>query len=78
VPCTGFSRKTVYLLSTQGGNAYVEIDPVGQNQWNEFYGEKVAANKFWKYTTNEGFDRIRLKFAPIKNAKTSAWLILEK
>lgn len=78
VPCMGFSRKTIYLISSQGGSACLQIDPVGQNEWNDLCEEEVAADKLWKYTTSEGFDRIRLKFSPIKNAHTSAWLIVQK
>ncbi|MEM1507925.1 MAG: hypothetical protein QW262_06725, partial [Candidatus Bathyarchaeia archaeon] len=78
IPCAGFKNKTVYLVSTRQGEAHIQIDPAGLNQWNTIYEDKVMANKVWRYKTDEGFDRIRLKFAPVENAIVSAWLILEK
>ncbi|MEM2850143.1 MAG: hypothetical protein QXI36_07720, partial [Candidatus Bathyarchaeia archaeon] len=78
VPCTGFRNKTVYLVSAYDGYVYVQVDPVGLNRWITIDEGKVAANRVWRYKTDEGFDRVRVKFTPIENAAVSAWLVLEK
>ncbi len=78
VPCMGFSEKSFYLLSTQGGTAYVEVDPSGLNQWGVLCEDNVVGNKMWKHKTDYGFDRARLKFIPTGKAEVSAWLVLGK
>ena len=78
VPCMGFARRSMYLLSDKGGTVHVEIDPGGLDEWNVLYEDKVIDNRFWAYSTSNSFDRVRLRFQPTKRAQASAWLALEK
>ena len=78
VPCMGFARKSLYLLSHKGGTVHVEIDPAGLDQWHVLHEGKAGENILWAYSTSEGFHRIRLRFLPIKRARASAWLVLGK
>jgi predicted GH43/DUF377 family glycosyl hydrolase len=76
VPCMGFARRSLYLLSHKGGTVNVEIDPAGLDQWHVLHEGKASENVLWTHSTSEGFDRIRLRFLPIKRARASAWLVL--
>lgn len=78
IPCTGFGRKSFYIVSTMGGRIIVEIDPAGLSQWFVLCEDKVLGSKVWEYTTSHGFERVRLRFMPSGEAKISAWLVLEK
>lgn len=78
VPCTGFTRKSFYLLSDQSGTLLIEIDPAGLEQWNVLHEGKVTENRFWSHSISDAFDRVRLRFLPTKKGKASAWLVLEK
>ena len=77
---TGFGAdgKSLYLLSHKGGTLHVEIDPAGLDQWHALHEGKAGENILWTYSTSEGFDRIRLRFMPVKEARASAWLVLGK
>lgn len=76
--CMGFRRKSFYLRSNQVGTIHIEVDPAGLGQWNVLHEEKSIKHRLWKYSTSNGFDRVRLRFRPIKKASVSAWLVLEK
>jgi len=78
VPCMGFARRSLYLLSDKGGTVHVEIDPGGLDEWNVLYEDKVMDNRFWTYSTSNCFDRVRLRLQPAKRTQALAWLALEK
>jgi hypothetical protein len=78
IPCAGYDKKSFYLFSKQNGTVSIEVDPAGLDQWKNFDSFEIAANNLWRYTTTNGFDRVRLDFTPIKETFVSAWLVLEK
>jgi len=78
ITCLGFQRKTFLLSCPQEGNVQVEIDPAGMNQWNIIYEDRVIGGRIWRYSTDDGFTRSRIRFSPIKGANVSAWMVLER
>ncbi|MGQ9515533.1 MAG: hypothetical protein ACUVTL_10915 [Thermoproteota archaeon] len=78
IPCLGFRKKTLLLSSSKEGDVQVEIDPAGLDRWHIICREKVAKGDIWKFTTDDGFARLRMRFAPSEEANVSAWIILER
>jgi len=77
IPCLGFRRKTFLLASSQGGGVRVEIDPAGLDQWNVMHEDEVLGGRIWRYSTDDGFARTRMRFTPSKGTDVSAWIVLE-
>jgi hypothetical protein len=78
IPCLGFRRKTFLLSSTEGGSVCVEIDPAGLEQWKVMCEDRVENGRMWRFSTEDGFTRSRIRFSPMKGASVSAWMVLEK
>lgn len=67
VPCSGYVRKTLYFLTSLGGDITVEVDPTGRGGWMTLYGEAAigvrAATNPWMFSTEYVFVYLRVTFS---------------
>ncbi|MCS7253111.1 MAG: hypothetical protein RMK18_02930 [Armatimonadota bacterium] len=78
ISCASFPQKTVWLWSSTRGSVTIEVDILGDGNWNELEEVNVDANQLWHHHIPELMARVRLRFLPRSSAFVSAWLAMSK
>ena len=73
-----WERKTIYLISDQGGSLDVEVDPAGNGDWRTLAsGLSVTADTLFSYQTTYYAMYMRVRFTPVAEATVRLYLCVD-